>query len=120
MISIIGSGIGFSISVLFESDSTGFSGLFFATILTNLGSGLLVNRTTNQYSLFLTSISPLRYGSEIMLRRILSKDASHDVVLGLLNLNGGDKYCFACLVLIFGVTMTLGLIVAKLKDKKVF
>jgi hypothetical protein len=72
--SLTGSCFGFFLGCVFDSDQEAILILNLAAVLFNLGAGSFSNLgNTNWVGKFLGYISPMRYCSELLLRRLLNK-----------------------------------------------
>ena len=58
----------------------------------NIGSG------TNYFATFISTISPVRYGTEMLMYRIVRGSVGEKYILTQLGFTMGDTYCIAALV----------------------
>ena len=88
------------IGTFITDDYTALSWLLQSLTIFYLGAGMMVNSsTTNWFGTFLQYISPLRFGNELGLRRLLTgRDLTEDAILDIFGFNWGEETCYLALI----------------------
>eukprot|EP00347_Sterkiella_histriomuscorum_P020203 403338701 len=118
-----GSFFGFMLGALFDSDQQAILVVNLFMVLFNLGAGSFSNLgNANFVGKFLGWISPMRYSSELLLRRLIYKKNYlginySQVVMDYFGYNYGDKVCYSVLIgmMLFYFFMTWLIIYIKTK-----
>jgi hypothetical protein len=69
---------------------------------TNIGSGV------NYFAKLIATLSPIRYGTEMLMYRILSGSSSEKFVLNHLGYTNGDQNCIIAMVILGLLTFFAG------------
>ena len=82
-------------------------------LIFNFGGGFYASTGTGQSALlkFLSYISPARYSTELLLRRVLAGKAGGDMVLTMLGFTWGSATCVTLLVSFIILCFLMGWIV---------
>ena len=78
---IVGQIWGFAFGSLFQSETTAFQFNVLFVLICNLGAGHTTNLSgTNYFAKFLSTVSPVRYGTEMLMCRILKGSVGEQII----------------------------------------
>ena len=92
---------GFSFGTFFKSEATALQANIIFILMFNLGAGHTTNlgKGANYFATFIATISPVRYGAEMLMYRILKGSTAEQFVLHNLGYTSGNQTCILALLL---------------------
>jgi hypothetical protein len=119
LVAFVGSAFGMMLGCLLTDGMSAILVNNVFVILFSLGGGLLINVNSSFVAKFLGWVSPFKYGSELILRRLLdgqNSDAS-DEVLNFLGYQVGSATCIWTLIMMYLGCIGVGLVALVFRAK---
>lgn len=119
LVAFVGSAFGMMLGCLLTDGSNAILVNSGCIMLFTLGGGLFANINSSFVAEFLGWVSPLKYGSELILRRLLdgqNLDAS-DEVLSVIGYTAGGATCVWILIMMYIGCVSVGLVALVFRAK---
>ena len=109
LMSFVGSLWGFSFGTFFRNEMNALQFNLVFILIFNLGAGHVANigEGVNYFAKFISTVSPVRYGTEMLMSRIVKGTPAEKIVLLNLGYTCGDQYC---IVVLLGTCLLLFLV----------
>lgn len=99
MPALLGSLWGFSFGTFFKEPTSCLQWNLVFVMLFNLGAGHTKNLSNaNYFAWFISEISPVRYGTELLMKRIIKGKAGEPVVMTMLGFTKSEEECYLTLL----------------------
>ena len=101
---------GFSFGTFFHNELNALQGNLVFILMFNLGAGHTTNlgKSANLFAKFISTVSPVRYATEMLMYRILSGSAAEKVILLNLGYTTGNSNCMAAFAIITVILFSIG------------
>mmetsp|Transcript_17461 Transcript_17461/g.23563 ORF Transcript_17461/g.23563 Transcript_17461/m.23563 type:complete len:174 (+) Transcript_17461:1572-2093(+) len=108
--SVTGSLWGFSFGSFFQSEMTAFQVNLIFILMFNLGAGHTTNLGSGAtlFARFIASVSPVRYGTEMLMYRVLKGSVAEQYLLNRLGYTNGDAKCILALAIFAAFCLAMG------------
>lgn len=100
---------GFTFGTFFTNTANCLQWNMVFIMLFNLGAGHTTNLgTANYFAKFISTVSPVRYGTELLMKQIVKGKAGEPYILALLGFTKSDTECYLTLLAIFTLLFGIG------------
>lgn len=107
---LVGGLWGFSFGTFFHNEFSALQGNLVFILMFNLGAGHVTNLGSGAplFARFISTVSPVRYATEMLMYRIVSGHSAEPFILHNLGFSTGNTNCILALIFIAVITFLIG------------
>lgn len=100
---------GFTLGTFFKNTTNCLQCNLVFIMLFNLGAGHTTNLSTaNYFAKFISTVSPVRYGTELLMKQVVKGKAGEPYIMALLGFTKSETECYLCVLAICTVLFCAG------------